>query len=102
MYHAGELEAQERAGERSMGERNGRGMTNTIFPGAVHFLEKQPFMIISSQNNNGELFASMLYCENVNLKVIFPETLNLDTKLINPSPHAPFWNNINTQPKTGM
>lgn len=102
MYHAGEIEAQERAGERTMGERNGRGLTNKIISGAINFIEKQPFIIVSSQNNNGELFASILAGENGYLKVFDPGAIQIDTSLINSSPHDPFWNNISTQPKIGM
>jgi uncharacterized protein len=102
MYHAGEIEAQELAGERSMGERNGRGMTSQIYPGAVHFIERQLFMIVSSQNSNGELFASLLTGEDGYLKVIDLETIEVNTKLINSNPHDPFWNNISVQPKIGI
>ncbi|HEX6430889.1 MAG TPA: pyridoxamine 5'-phosphate oxidase family protein, partial [Niastella sp.] len=102
MYHAGELEAQERAGERNIGERNGRVFTNKIIPGAINFIEKQPFIIVSSQNNSGELFASLLAGEHGFLKVFDPETIQIDTRLINSSPHDLFWHNIRSQPKTGM
>ncbi|WP_205513058.1 hypothetical protein [Longitalea arenae] len=50
MYHEGELEAQERAGERQIGDRNGKAMSNQIIPGAMNFIERQAFFIISSQN----------------------------------------------------
>jgi predicted pyridoxine 5'-phosphate oxidase superfamily flavin-nucleotide-binding protein len=102
MYHAGELEAQELAGERSMGERTGRVITNKIIPGAINFIEKQPFIVVSSQNNNGELFASLLAGEQGFLKVMDPGTIQIDTRLINSSPHDVFWHNISTQPKMGM
>jgi predicted pyridoxine 5'-phosphate oxidase superfamily flavin-nucleotide-binding protein len=102
MYHEGELEAQELAGERSIGERTGRVIINTIIPGAINFIEKQHFIVVSSHNNNGELFASLLAGAHGFLKVIDPGNIQIDTRLINSSPHDVFWNNISTQPKLGM
>jgi predicted pyridoxine 5'-phosphate oxidase superfamily flavin-nucleotide-binding protein len=102
MYHEGEITAQELAGERSIGERNGRVITNTIIPGAINFIEKQSFFIISSQNNNGELFASVLVGEPGFVQVIDPGAIEINTKLINSSLLDPFWNNINAQTKTGL
>ena len=102
MYHEGEIEAQQRAGEQSIGERNGRMLTNTIIPGAINFIENQPLFIISSQNGNGELFASVLTGEKGFIKVIDPQTISIDTKLINSNRLDPFWSNISAQTKTGL
>jgi uncharacterized protein len=102
MYHSGELEAQERAGEQSIGDRNGRMVTNVIIPGAINFIEKQAFFIISSQSSNGDLFASILAGEEGFIKVIDQGTIEINTRLINSSPHDPFWNNIGVQTKTGI
>lgn len=102
MNHEGEVEAQQRAGEQAMGERNSRMITNKIIPGAINFIEKQPVFIISSQNNNGELFASVLTGEPGFVKVIDPENIEIDTKLINSSRLDPFWSNIGAQTKTGL
>jgi len=102
MYHEGEVEAQQLAGERSIGERLGRVLTNKIIPGAINFIEKQSFFIISSQNDNDELFASVLVGEQGFIKVIDPETIEINTKLINSSPLDPFWNNISALSKTGL
>ena len=91
MYHEGEVEAQQLAGERSIGERNSRALTNKIIPGAINFIEKQSFFIISSQNNNGELFASVLGGEQCFIKVIDPETIEINTKLVTSCALDPFW-----------
>jgi uncharacterized protein len=102
MYHEGEIEAQQHAGERTIGERNGKMLTNKIIPGAINFIEKQPLFIISSQNNHGELFASLLAGEPGFIKVIDPGSIAINTKLINSSRLDPFWSNISAQTKTGM
>jgi hypothetical protein len=102
MYHEGEVEAQQLAGERSIGERNGRVLTNEIIPGAINFIEKQSSFIISSQSTNGELFASLLTGEQGFVKVIDPGAIEINTKLINSSPLDPFWDNISAQTKTGI
>lgn len=102
MYHEGELEAQERAGERLMGYRNGKAMTNQIIPGAINFIERQSFFIISSQNNKGELIASVLSGEEGFLKVTSFVTIEINTKLINSNPADEFWDNIGYQTKAGL
>jgi hypothetical protein len=102
MYHKGELEAQERAGERQMGERNGKAMTNQIIPNAINFIEKQPFFIISSQNNKGELFVSALSGEEGFLKVTSFVTIEINTQLINSNKADVFWSNIGEQTKAGL
>lgn len=102
MYHAGELDAQERAGERSTGERNGRLITNKIIPAAISFIERQPFFIAASQSQNGALFTSVLSGEDGYLKVPNPESVEINMQLINSSPLDPFWNNIDAHVNIGM
>ncbi|WP_207514735.1 pyridoxamine 5'-phosphate oxidase family protein [Longitalea luteola] len=102
MYHEGELEAQQRAGERHMAERNGKAMANQIIPGAINFIERQAFFIISTRNNKGELFVSALSGEEGFLKVTSFVTIEINTNLVNSNPADPFWSNIVEQAKTGL
>lgn len=60
MYHTGEEQAQLITGEKAVGDRNGRIVTNKIIPGAINFIQNQPFFIASSMNENGEIWASVI------------------------------------------
>ena len=102
MYHQGELEAQAITGESNTGERNGRIITNKVIPGAVNFIEKQPFFIASSQNQKGEIFASVIAGESGFVKVLDESTLKVDRSLINSNPYDPLWSNIISGSKLGM
>ena len=102
MYHQGELEAQAITGESNTGERNGRIITNNVIPGAVNFIEKQPFFIASSLNQKGEIVASVIAGDGGFVKILDESSLQVDRSLINSSPYDPLWSNIVSGSKLGM
>src|SRR5438445_13504061 len=60
MYHAGELEAQERAGVRDLAGRVGRIISPTIPPAAAGFLAARSFVIAATRGAVGAVHASLL------------------------------------------
>jgi uncharacterized protein len=101
-YHAGEIDIQERLGEKVMAERNGRAVTDKIIPGAINFIEKQHFCIASTKDQRGQITVSALAGQNGFLKVIGPSTLEISRNLLYSNPFDVFWSNINAHPKVGL
>ncbi|WP_207421560.1 pyridoxamine 5'-phosphate oxidase family protein [Desertivirga brevis] len=102
MYHKGELEVQARLGESTNAERNGRVVTNKIIPGAVNFIEKQPFFLFSSMNKEGEIFISVIAGKAGYLRVMDESSIQVDKKMINSNPYDPVWKNLDSHPKVGL
>lgn len=94
MYHKGEIEAQEKTGEQTIAERNGRMVTNKIIPGAINFIEKQSFFITCSKSNTGEITVSALAGKEGYVKVRDESTIEIDKALVCSNPHDRFWLNI--------
>jgi len=101
-YHQGELEAQEKVGERTIGERNGRMVADQIIAGAIKFIEKQPFCIAGSVTPTGEVWASVLAGSAGYVKVTNPRNLEIDAQLLCSNPHDRFWNNCKQGSKAGF
>lgn len=60
MYHAGEIEAQQRAGVRDQAERVGRIIGSTILPPAAAFLAARSFVVAATRDDDGGVHASLL------------------------------------------
>ncbi|MBL6445996.1 pyridoxamine 5'-phosphate oxidase family protein [Fulvivirga sp. 29W222] len=60
IFHQGEKEIQKRVGEQAVADRNGRAISNTITRGAFNFIEKQPMAVVSSADNKGQVWVSLL------------------------------------------
>jgi uncharacterized protein len=102
IYHSGELEAQQKAGEESTALRNGRMVSDKIIPGATKFIENQPFFIISSRDVAGNVWTSILTGAPGYVKVADEHTIVLYPQLMYSNLRDIFWNNIQRNPKTGL
>ena len=102
IYHQGELEAQFRAGERNLSERNAKAVSNKITPGAVNFLQNQPFIIATTRNSAGEVYASAISGKPGYLKVINEQNIEIDTVLVTSNPMDVFWKNIKEDQSIGL
>jgi len=100
-YHAGEQAMQRKANEEIPAYRNGRIIADQIIPGAIPFMEAQPFVIVSSQDRKGGLWTSILSGEGY-LKVNGEKTLCLDTRLLHSNPGDCWHENTKNHPFTGM
>jgi uncharacterized protein len=86
VYHAGELAVQERAGVRGMAERIGRGIGSQLTPAAEAFLIQQPFVILSSRDSEGNLWASLLQGEPGFARALDATTVKITAMLKNADP----------------
>ncbi len=78
IYHQGELEMQKRAGVSEMARRVGNGIHSEIPPAAQAFLEEQPFVVIGSAVNTGEVWASLLTGEPGFVRVLDAHTVGIE------------------------
>ncbi len=101
-YHAGEQEMQRKTGEEIPAYRNSRIIVSHIVPGAVQYIEQQPFVVVSSQDRKGRLWSSVLSGEKGYINVLDEKTLRLDKRLIQSNPADSFWENVQEHPYAGM
>jgi predicted pyridoxine 5'-phosphate oxidase superfamily flavin-nucleotide-binding protein len=69
-YHNGERHIQQLVGEEKIAARNGKIIFDKIVKGAFNFIENQQFLIISSRDENGQIWNSILMGNNGFLKII--------------------------------
>ena len=59
VFHEGEIEVQERAGERAIALRNGALLSQRIMAGARPFLAAQRMVVVAASDGEGNLWASL-------------------------------------------
>lgn len=94
VFHSGEREIQQRVGEEKAAHANGRIITDTIIQGAIHFIEKQPMVIVSSADPQGQVWISALIGDIGFARVPHPKALSIDKSLIRSSAEDIFYRNI--------
>jgi len=103
LYHEGELAIQQRANESAIADRNGVVIANAIMRGALSFIRQQPMAVLGSQDQDGRLWASLLFgnpgflnpADNGrSLRVVLAEA--------DRQPADPLWRNITANPQIGM
>jgi uncharacterized protein len=101
-YHSGEITIQEMVAEKEIASRNGKVISNKIIPGAINFIEKQPFFIASSQDQHGRIAVSALAGKDGFVRVIGESTLEIDSTLSFSNPLDLFWSNIQAHQNIGL
>ena len=94
VFHSGEREIQRRVGEETAASANGRIITDTIIKGAINFIEKQPMVIVSSADDQGQVWISALIGEVGFARVPHPKALSLDKSMIRSTAKDIFYSNI--------
>ena len=79
-FHEGELLVQQRAGETAKGEQNGRIIADSIVKGAFKFIEQQSMVILGSVDEQHNVWASILLGHPGFIRVIDPQTVEIDLK----------------------
>lgn len=60
-YHQGEIDIQKLVGERDRAILNGAVIKDEILGGALGFIDRQPLIIVASENSDGTLWASIIF-----------------------------------------
>ena len=101
-YHEGEWEVQKRVGVEKIAESTGRVISDRIPNGALKFVDKQPMVIVSSQDDEKNIWTSMLVGKPDFLTAVDEQNIKIELTAIVSSKLDPFWENIRKCPKIGM
>jgi predicted pyridoxine 5'-phosphate oxidase superfamily flavin-nucleotide-binding protein len=101
VFHEGELAIQRRADSVAQASNSGRLIADTIIPGAIKFVDKQPFVVMGSVGEQQNLWASILVghhgfmtAASQGVDVDLSQTLRIDDD--------PLWQNLVNDPRIGM
>ncbi len=99
IYHEGELAVQAQAGVQEMASRIGKSIRPTIPPAAQDFLSSQPIAVLSSIDQKGRVWASLVAGKPGFLRVIDERTIKIEAKPVHGDPLA---ENILQNDQVGM
>ncbi|HEX8547508.1 MAG TPA: pyridoxamine 5'-phosphate oxidase family protein [Cytophagaceae bacterium] len=102
LYHNGELKAQELAGETSFAIKASKVLVDHIIPGAVNFIQNLPYLVASSIDVNGNVWASLITGNDCMSAVIDEKTLILNRNFITSNPIDPLWTNLERSDTIGL
>ncbi len=101
IFHDGELAVQRRAGALSQGRNSGRMIADTIIPGAIKFVKKQPFVVTGSIDSDANLWASVV-AGTTGFMVAEPRSLEIDLTQTLRVDGDPLWENLGNHPRIGI
>ena len=101
VYHQGELAVQSRANSSTQARNSGRMVSREIIPGAIRFVNKQPFAIAGSCSEDGELWAS-IFVGTAGFMVAEPASVRIDLSRSVVIDGDPIWDNLKNDPRIGM
>jgi len=101
-FHDGERHVQQLAKESDFAQRNGTVITDTILPGAIPFIAQQAMLVVSSVDENGQVWPSVLIGKPGFISASDPHNLILDRGNTFSNPQDCFWQNIRHNPNIGM
>ena len=99
MYHLGELKVQARAGVQHQAERVGKIIISTMPWAAQEFLCRQPFVVLSSVDAQGQVWVSALSGMPGFVHAPDDQTVAIDSALPD---HEPLRKNLQANSKAGM
>ncbi len=101
VYHEGELVVQQRAGAAEQARSNGRVIGNTIIPGAIKFVNKQPFVVMGSVSQQQNVWASIVV-GRTGFVTAEPHTLDIEISRVMRIDADPLWRNLVDDPRVGI
>lgn len=100
-FHEGELAVQQRAGATAQGQNSGRLIADTIIPGAIKFVKKQPLLVIGSVDEKNSLWTSILV-GHPGFMVAEPQSIDVDLRHVLRITTDPLWTNMQHNPQLGL
>lgn len=100
-FHDGEKKIQEMAGEQSAANSNGRMIASSIIRGAINFIEKQSMVILSTVDENQNVWTSIMIGDYGFVKVLDSETLSIDLDKVHSDQDDVFYENVKANPAVG-
>lgn len=101
-FHEGEIKMQELTGEKEIGDRNGQMVGKLIPRGALPFIEKQRFMLLTTLDDQGHHWVTPLFGEPGFVKACSQDQVQLKTDSIKSIPHENWEERIQSRPEVGI
>lgn len=101
-FHSGERAVQECAGEATIAERNIAVLTDSVIAGARPFIAKQFMVALSSIDESGDVWASLLFGKPGFLRTYDGKTIQIDVQEKERDESDPLWTNIEHHRDLGM
>jgi hypothetical protein len=100
-FHSGELDIQDRTGERDIAMMNSVAIKSEILAGALNFIDRQPLIVFASEDSNGDLWASMLFGKPGFMHAPSTRELHIDLTQSVGIEDDPLLTNISDEPRVG-
>ncbi|MEH6346887.1 MAG: pyridoxamine 5'-phosphate oxidase family protein [Bermanella sp.] len=101
-FHQGELDVQAMANESAIALRNGQVVSSNILPGAIPFIAQQNMVVISSMDEAGLPWSSVLFGTPGFIHATDSSSLLLDASKMLINENDPLWKNISNNPQVGV
>ena len=102
LFHPGELAVQALANEADIAQRNAIVVSKHIIKGALSFIGQQSMTVISSTDENNQIWTSVLLGEPGFIKARDDQHILIDRKKIIQQPKDPLWRNIEKNSQVGL
>jgi hypothetical protein len=99
LYHAGEIEVQERAGVRRQAEQIADMILPFVPPAASRFVSAQRLAVVGSVGRDGNVWASAIIGDPGFLGIPDEHTLRIAAPM---NEEDPLWNNLRSNPQAGV
>ena len=101
-YHPGELWVQQKVGEEKMATSNGKVIADRVPNGALKFIDKQPMVVISTQDKNSAIWVSVLAGQPGFVVTKDGTEITISKTLLVSSHEDIFFQNINENASVGL
>ncbi|SDG61214.1 hypothetical protein SAMN04487996_120134 [Dyadobacter soli] len=101
-FHSGELRVQAQAGEEQIARRNGQLIADRIPNGALKFVDKQPFLIAASLDEQHDIWVSVLAGKPGFVRADSPGLVRIETDQLVSARDDIFWPNLAQHPAIGL
>jgi predicted pyridoxine 5'-phosphate oxidase superfamily flavin-nucleotide-binding protein len=102
LFHPGELAVQALANEADIAQRNGTVVSKHIIKGALPFIAQQSMTVVSSTDESGQIWTSVLYGEPGFINAQDDQHILLDRKKVIQQSLDPLWSNIKHNTQVGL
>ena len=101
-YHKGERQVQEFVGETRQAEFNGQAISNSIIEGALKFISEQEYVVVSTTNDQKNVWTSILSGDRGFMTAPNPKTILIEKDKSDIDNNDYFWRTIQKNKKIGM
>ncbi len=102
IYHEGELEVQAKVGVSREAEMLAGAMLQSIPAEIAHFIDQQTMAVVGSLDDDGRVWASVLFGESGFIKTVDEQRLSFQRSACHSAAGDPLWRNLTANPQLGM